>query len=68
MQILYPKYYYKYMESAMIQQTDKIYPVLEIKYTEYESPEWETLCKEGWRTYEVYVDETALMLFQKYLH
>ena len=51
------------------QQTDKIYPLMEIRYSEYESQDWKELSSEGWRTVEVYPeDNVAFMIFQKYLH
>lgn len=53
----------------LTQETGKIYPLLEIRYAEYESQEWSELSSEGWRTVEVYeVDNTAIMLYQKWLH
>ena len=52
-----------------IQQTDKIYPLMEIRYSEYESQDWAELSSQGWRTVEVYKeDNTAFMIYQKYLH
>ena len=51
------------------QQTDKIYPLMEIRYSEYESQDWAELSSQGWRTVEVYKeDNTAFMIYQKYLH
>lgn len=52
-----------------LQQTDKIYPLLEIKYAEYESQDWAELSSQGWRTVDVYPeDNMAFMIYQKWLH
>ena len=51
------------------QQTDKIYPLMEIRYSEYESQDWAELSSKGWRTVEVYPeDNVAFMIYQQYLH